>query len=97
MAPKKKTMVLTHANEPECKKARLNARVVEEIARDLGRIGKRAQRHGITIFGGTGNGTLRFEDGDGPPLIVGEISGGNFDGGCGAFGLRGNDGLMRGE
>lgn len=93
----KKRMILTHVNEDECRKAGLTPRVVEELARDLGRIGKRAARHGITIFGGSGHGTLRFHDGQGPALIVGEVQGGNFDGGCGAYGLRDNEGLLRGE
>ncbi len=93
----KKRMILSHVNEPECKKAGLNTRLVEEIARDLERVGKRAARHGITIFGGSGHGTLRFHDGEGTPLIVGEVGGGNFDGGDGAYGLRDDTGLMRGE
>jgi hypothetical protein len=92
----KKNVILAHALEAECKKAGLNPRKVDEIARELGRLGKKAQRMGLKVFGGSGNGTLRYAEDTGRPLIVADIQGGNFDGGDGAC-HPDDEGLMRGE
>jgi hypothetical protein len=97
MATKKRLKVLAHANENECKAAGLKPQRVEELAREFSRLGRAARRLGITVFGGSGTGSLRFNQDDSTrPLVVGYISGGSFDGGDGAC-YTDDEGLLRGE
>jgi hypothetical protein len=70
MATKKK-VILTHALEAECKKAGLNPRKVDDLARELGRIGRKAQTMGLKVFGGSGNGMGAFRCGNPLERIVG--------------------------
>lgn len=51
---------------------------------------------GLTIFGGSGSGTLRFRDDDVKGALMVACIDGDFDGGDGAQTDYG-DGLMRGE
>ncbi len=73
---------MTIVNDDECKKAGLNAKEVTRIARGLSRYGRQASKLGITIFGGAGSGSLRFNDGNPQKLILAAIDG-DFDGGDG--------------
>lgn len=83
------------ANIDECKAAGLDAKEVERIAKGLTRYALQAEALGIQIFGGTGSGSLRYDDGCPGRLIVAELNG-NFDGGDGGE-RPSSDGLRRGE
>ncbi len=81
----------------ECEKAGLDCKEMEKLVNLLNRAGKMAEEMELTIFGGSGSGSLRFrENNDIGCLIVASIYPGNFDGGDGACGPD-EDGLMRGE
>ena len=86
-------------NEAECVKAGVDPLEIDRIARGLTRYAKQAEKLGVTIFGGTGSGTLRIYDDNSPgalPLILGYADAGYWDGGCGAE-CEDDEGLMRGE
>ncbi len=76
---------------------------IASISRRISKAAKEASGMGIEIFGGTGNGTLRYNDKKGEEsgatsssgLILSELDG-CFDGGCGAT-MWDNYGLLRGE
>lgn len=87
--------------ERECERAGLDQRKVASLVRRLNAAAKDAKAMGLTIFGGSGTGSLRWRD---PydndayrgPLVVAFLAGGNFDGGDGAC-AEDELGLMRGE
>lgn len=81
--------------ENECAAAGLDIEKLKPLLARLSRAAKEAEKMGLTIFGGSGAGTLRFNDGHNRPLIVAAIDG-RFDGGDGACWLDAH-GLMRGE
>ena len=83
------------ANDAECEAAGLDAQEVDRIAKGLSRYAKQAQALGIQVFGGTGSGSLRFDDGGPGKLVVARLVG-DFDGGDGGSGPSA-DGLERGE
>ncbi|URC22859.1 hypothetical protein KASHIRA_02850 [Serratia phage vB_SmaM-Kashira] len=86
-----------YRNEDECLAAGLDPKEVDKIARGLSRYGKMAKDLGISVFGGSGSGSLRFNQMNGKPeLIVADLVGGIFDGGDGATDYD-SDGLRRGE
>jgi hypothetical protein len=73
---------------------------IASIARRISKAAKEAEEMGIEIFGGTGSGSLRFNDGGwggsvSAALIIANLDG-SFDGGCGASSWDEN-GLLRGE
>ncbi len=78
-----------HAGFDPPKIGRLGKRL-EKLARELGDMG-------VTIFGGAGTGSLRFNDGHRLPLVLASGIGYNIDGGDGACRNDGPDGFMRGE
>jgi len=83
-------------NEDECNAAGLNKKEVASIARGLNRYAIRAKRLGITVFGGTGFGSLRYRDSNEKgTLILAELKG-DFDGGDGGSHID-DDGLERSE
>lgn len=87
-------------NELECEKAGLDAHEVRRIAAGLSRYAKQAENLGITVFGGSGEGTLRFNDQsptmvDAQSLIIAVLDG-QFDGGDGGW-IPCEDGYRRGE
>jgi|TARA_B100000929_G_C15453411_1_gene401963 hypothetical protein len=84
-----------YVNDAECEAAGLDPREVERIAKGLSKYAKQAEALGIQVFGGTGSGSLRFNDGGSGKLIVAHLAG-DFDGGDGGSGPSG-DGLERGE
>ncbi|MGX1201255.1 hypothetical protein [Marinobacter sp. MBR-105] len=84
-----------YVNSDECEAAGLDAKEVERIAKGISRYAKQAEALGIQIFGGTGSGSLRFNDGGPGKLIVAHVDG-EFDGGDGGS-VSSNDGLERGE
>ena len=84
-----------YVNEAECEKAELNIKKVESIARRLSRAANEAVSLGLTVFGGSGSGSLRFYDGSGKDLVVATLDG-IFDGGDGAT-REDDEGLLRGE
>lgn len=80
-------------NEAECRAAGLDPAQVKRLAAGLSRCGRDADLMGLTVFGGSGSGSLRH----GSQLVVASIEGPNcWDGGDGAC-RRDEDGLMRGE
>lgn len=82
----------------ECAVSGLDERVVQRIARKLSQAAREAQRHGLTIFGGSGSGSLRFAAADrdlNGPIIVAALDG-PFDGGDGGE-HECQAGLRRGE
>lgn len=91
--------------EEECAAAGLDPKKVASIARRLDRAAKDAKALGLTVFGGTGSGTLRRSNSalgnrsgghvHCGPLIVANMDG-SWDGGDGGFG-PGPDGFQRGE
>lgn len=83
-------------NEAECAAAGLDPKVVRSIARRLSKAAKEAQKLGITIFGGSGTGSLRFSDDPRKSALEIAYLDGTFDGGDGAEHDWG-DGLIRGE
>jgi len=87
---------VTIINVAECEAAHLDPKEVRRIANGLSRYAKEAQALGITVFGGSGGGSLRFNDGGPGSLLVAEIEG-DFDGGDGAADTASIDGLLRGE
>ena len=87
-----------YAKIKECNKAGIDPEEVERIAKGLSRYGRQAEKLGITIFGGSGNGSLRIHDSKeltARPLVLAQIDG-DVDGGDGACDDI-EDGLMRGE
>ena len=68
------------------------------IAAGLNRLAKRAEKLGITIFGGSSGGDLRKGDGSGGRrVILSELScPSTWDGGCGAC-WEDENGILRGE
>ncbi|MFD1034118.1 hypothetical protein ACFQ15_05585 [Sphingomonas hankookensis] len=87
------------ALDDECRAAGLDPVEVDRIARRIARAARDAQRLGLTVFGGSGHGSLRLcgnTDDRGRPLIVAGIDAGSWDGGDGGYGPA-NDGLNRGE
>lgn len=81
--------------EEECLAAGKDAAVILRLARKLENISKEMKTAGVYLFGGSGTGTIRFNDGRGGPLVLAHVGQG-FDGGDGAARI-GSDGLLRGE
>lgn len=86
---------MTNVNEKECIAAGVNPLDVKRIAKGLSRYAKEAHKLGIQVFGGSGCGSLRFDDGGSGNLILADLDG-DFNGGHGACDESG-DGLLRGE
>lgn len=88
---------MSYINENECAAAGLDPKKIASIARRLERAAVEAQELGITIFGGSGGGSLRIhvEGLEERPLILAEMDG-HFDGGDGAC-REDAHGLIRGE
>lgn len=82
-------------NEDECLAAGLDPKEVKKLASRLDRLARDAAKLGLTVFGSTNSGSLRFPDPKGD-LIVAAATGGNWDAGCGAEKID-EDGLIRGE
>lgn len=86
---------MKYSNFDECEAAGLDINEVERIAKGISRYAKQAQKLGIQVFGGTGSGSLRFDDGNAGRLVLADLDG-NFDGGDGGT-PESADGLLRGE
>jgi hypothetical protein len=71
-------------DEDKCERFGLDPSKVASIARRISRAGREAREMGITIFGGSGSGSLRYHRGGsvGHQNIVAELDGA-FDGGDG--------------
>ena len=86
-----------YVNEAECEAAGLDPKEVEKVAKGLARQLKSAKALGIYVFGGSGSGSLRYDDGTGKgSLVVADCLPGTVDGGDGAT-FPDEDGLLRGE
>ena len=84
-------------NEQEIACAGLDRAEVLKVVRELAKYGALAKKMGLTVFGGSGSGQLRFDDhSDLGPLVVAFIPEGNFDGGDGHV-VEDAEGLLRGE
>ena len=83
-------------HEDECFAAGKDVKAIASVARKLHKLSKELDRLGVYVFGGSGTGTIRFNDGNGGPLVLAHIGQG-FDGGDGACDAYGSDGLLRGE
>lgn len=86
---------MAHENTAECKAAGLDPAQVRRIAKGLSRYAKEAQALGLTVFGGSGLGSLRVDDGGDGQLIVAYLDGW-IDGGAGDS-RHDAAGLLRGE
>lgn len=86
---------MSQINSAECEAAGVDEKEVKRIAAGISRYAKQAQKLGIGLFGGSGTGTLRFDDGAEEKLILAYLDG-FFDGGDGAE-ARDECGLLRGE
>lgn len=85
-------------NYEECFAAGLEPATVRRLANGIERYAKQAKKLGITVFGGSTCGSLRFQDSrEKTPLIVATITGGSWDGGDGGEMPSSPDGLLRGE
>lgn len=82
-------------NEDECAAAGVDPKKVASIARRIERAAVEARALGIQIFGGSGSGSLRFDDGQQRMLVLANVDG-SWSGGCGAE-MADGEGLMRGE
>ena len=83
-------------NIKECEAAGLDPKDIKRIAKGLSRYSKQADELGMIIFGGSGTGTLRFQDDDNKGDLIIAYLDGWYDGGDGGqtdFG----DNLMCGE
>jgi hypothetical protein len=81
--------------QAECKRAGLDPKEVQKIARGLEKYARKADRLGLIVFG-AGTASLRFtDDRDRHPLTVATMDG-EWDGGDGAIHLD-EEGLHRGE
>lgn len=83
-------------NEEEVLAANLPLRSVKELLLKLESAGRLADKLGVTIFGGSGTGSLRTRDSGERSLILGFIQHGSWDGGDGHC-YPDSAGLMRGE
>lgn len=83
-------------NDHECIKAGLDPEKVQNLGRRLERIARDCWALRIMIFGGSGMASLRFDDDEGPPLILANLNTCNVDGGDGAS-WEHDDGYERGE
>lgn len=68
---------------------------LKKIASGFSRLGRRVEKLGVHIFGGSGTGSLRKNDGTDKAVIIAWIDG-IYDGGDGAC-REGEDGILRGE
>lgn len=84
-----------YINHKACEKVGLNIKKVQSIARRISKAAKEAEELGIDIFGGSGTGSLRFDDNGERNLIIGYIDG-VFDGGDGGS-MEDDEGFLRGE
>ena len=84
-------------NEKECEVAGVDPTVVKGLLRRCEALGRDCAKYGITIFGGSGSGDLRFDEhsADGA-LILAPIINGHWDGGDGSY-IEDSQGLIRGE
>lgn len=86
-------------NERECVAAGKDPRTVERLTKRFSKLGVEAKKLGITVFGGSGSGSLRArndgENGCDRPLILAHLDG-VFDGGDGGTDCD-SEGLLRGE
>ena len=90
---------MSNANVEECYKAGFNdeqIKKIESIARRISRACKEAEEMGIFLFGGSGSGSLRFDDGGEGALELVACIDGIIDGGDGAT-HQDDEGLWRGE
>jgi hypothetical protein len=86
---------MAYVKEDECAAANLDPKKVASVARRISRAAMDAKAMGLVVFGGSGSGSLRFNDGGDGQLIVAELDG-PFDGGDGATWNKA-DGLLRGQ
>lgn len=86
---------MAYENTAECKAAGLDPAQVRRIAKGLSRYAKEAQALGLIVFGGSGQGSLRVDDGGDGQLIVAYLDGW-IDGGAGDS-RTDAAGLLRGE
>lgn len=86
-----------YVNEKECEKAGLDSKEVEKIAKNLSKYCKQAKKLGLEIFGGSGEGYLRFFDNQSSKaLIVANLDSDNWNGGDGSI-RPDKYGYLRGE
>ena len=89
-------------NKRECQKAKVPLAKVRQIARNLAKITRDAERIGLKVFGSGCGISLRFDEKPGVShrkcgdLVCAEVLGMNCDGGDGGS-CSDADGLLRGE
>lgn len=87
---------MKYANENECEAAGIDAKKVESLARRYVALAKESNKLGVYVFGGSGSGSIRPNNGMDRPLILASLTPYGFDGGCGGC-REDEDGLLRGE
>jgi len=83
-------------NHDECQHAGIDPQTVARFERRMSRLLKDMDKHGLSVFCGSSSGTIRYNDGQERPLIVGHFLGTNQDGGDGGTSCDAH-GLERGE
>lgn len=98
---RRRNQITSYVNERECDVAGQDPATIKRLTARFHRLATECQELGITIFGGSGSGSLRGEDANKPArlvdrkLILAHI-GGPWDGGDGGASTD-DDGLERGE
>jgi hypothetical protein len=90
---------MADVHEDECISAGLDPKAVLSIARRLDRACRDARKLGMTVFGGSGHGSLRYSDShdaSSRQLVVADLGPLGWDGGDGAC-TPDEEGLLRGE
>ena len=72
-----------YADENACERAGLDPTAVERVARRIAKAAEDAQRLGLCVFGGSGDGSLRLSSDHGKNGEVATLGSAHFDGGDG--------------
>jgi len=84
------------ANERECAEAGIDPSRIESLVQRFDCLAREARALGLTIFGGSGLGSLRFRTGDHEHALILAGLEGPWDGGDGGC-FPDDRGLLRGE
>jgi len=80
----------------ECEQSGVDPKKVKAVAIRLQRAVKDANKLGLLVFGGSGSGTLRYEDDFSKGKLILADMDGSWDGGDGGY-CEKADGFLRGE
>ena len=91
---------MVSVNDEECKAAGIDPQKIERLGGRIERAARELSKMGVTIFGGSGSGSLRYSDkyrDERGALILCQLYGGDWDGGDGGCGPNKHDDFERGE